>query len=192
MLYERIKREYDSLCTRISSIQKELQSLPDDKLICSHQPGSAKWYASDRHKRTYIPKSNRPLAEQLAKKRYLSMLLKDLENEKTALTYYLRHHAPTGKSEQLLTTPSEYRNLLVPYFTPLSQELADWMNSPYNKNTNHPENLIYRGVTNTYLRSKSEVLIDIKASLLTPKSSKDISNIIFYNIQLTMIYLQLL
>lgn len=161
MLYERIKREYDSLCTRISSIQKELQTLPDHKLICSHQPGSAKWYVSNGHKRTYIPKSKRPFAEQLAQKKYLSMLLEDLENEKRALTYYLRHHAPTGKSEQLLTTPSEYRKLLVPYFTPLSQELADWMNSPYEKNANHPENLIYKGVADTYLRSKSEVMIDM-------------------------------
>lgn len=161
MIYERIKREYDSLCNRICYIQKELQALPDGKLICSHQPGSAKWYLSDGHRRSYIPKSNRSLAEQLAKKKYLSLLLEDLQNEKNALTYYIRHHSPTCKSEQLLTTPSEYKQLLAPYFTPLSQELADWMTSPYEKNTNHPENLIYKGVSGNYLRSKSEVLIDM-------------------------------
>ncbi len=161
MLYERIKHEYDMLCRHISCIQQELQTLPAGKLICSHQPGYAKWYTSDGHRRTYIPKSNRPFAEQLAQKKYLSYLLNDLENEKDALAYYLRHHAPTGKSEHLLTTPSEYRKLLVPYFTPSSQELANWMNSSYEKNTNHPENLIHKGVADTYLRSKSEVMIDM-------------------------------
>lgn len=161
MIYERIQQEYNSICNRISCIQKELQTLPDGKLICSHQTHSSKWYVSDGHQRTYIPKSNRSLAEQLAQKKYLSLLLKDLENEKTALTYYLRHHSPTGKAEQILTEPSEYKQLLLPYFTPLSQELANWMNSPYEKNTNHPDTLIYNGTSNNYLRSKSEVLIDM-------------------------------
>lgn len=35
------------------------------------------------------------------------------------------------------------------------------MNSPYETNTKHPEHLIHKGVANTFLRSKSEVLIDM-------------------------------
>ena len=138
-----------------------MQALPDGKLVCSHHPRSNKWYISDGHQRTYLPKAKRPLAEQLARKKYLSSLLKDLENEKTALSFYLRHHSPIGKSVQLLTEPSEYKQLLIPYFTPLSQELTNWMNSPYEKNTNHPENLVFNGTSNNCLRSKSEVLIDM-------------------------------
>ena len=84
-----------------------------------------------------------------------------MENEKIALSFYLRHHSSNKKSEQLLTSPSEYQQLLAPYFTPLSQELSNWMNCPYEHNTSHPENLIYKGVANTLLRSKSEVLIDM-------------------------------
>ena len=97
MIYERIRQEYNALCKRICCIQKELQELPCGKLICSHQPGSSKWYLSDGHQRTYIPKSNRPLAEQLAKKKYLSVLLEDLKNEQNAISFYLRHHTPTNK-----------------------------------------------------------------------------------------------
>ncbi len=161
MLYERIKTEYNNLCNRISCIQNELQTLPSGKLICCNHKNFSKWYLSNSHGRTYIPKSNRPLAEQLAKKKYLSLLLEDLENEKIALSFYLRHHSSNKKSEQLLTSPSEYQQLLAPYFTPLSQELSNWMNCPYEHNTSHPENLIYKGVANTLLRSKSEVLIDM-------------------------------
>lgn len=161
MLYERIKTEYNHLCNRICCIQNELKALPSGKLICCTHKNFSKWYQKNDHGRTYIPKSNRLLAEQLAKKKYLSLLLQDLENEKKALSFYLHHHSSSGKSEQLLTTPSEYQQLLAPYFTPLSKELDTWMNSSYEHNTAHPENLIYKGVSNTLLRSKSEVLIDM-------------------------------
>lgn len=102
MIYHQIKAEYDQICGRISIIQSELQTLPDGKLICCHQQNTAKWYHCNQHQRIYIPKSNRPLAEQLARKK-----------------------------------------------------------SPYDKNEEHPENLIHKGVADTFLRSKSEVLIDM-------------------------------
>lgn len=161
MIYQQIKTEYERISCRISEIQKELQTLPSGKLLCCHQPGSAKWYQCEGQQRTYLPKSKRPLAEQLARKKYLSLLLSELKNEQNALNFYLKHHSVSNKSEELLTTPSEYRNLLAPYFKPLSLELNNWMNSPYEKNMEYPENLIYKGVADTYLRSKSEVMIDM-------------------------------
>ena len=73
------------------------------------------------HKKTYIPKSNKQLAEKLAVKKYLSLQLEDLENEKKAIQSYLRR-STHGKSIQLLTSHSEYQKLLKPYFSPLSEE----------------------------------------------------------------------
>ena len=66
MIYERIKYEYEILENHIRRIQSELKNLPPGKLICCHQQNTAKWYLGDSHQRTYIPKSNRTLAEQLA------------------------------------------------------------------------------------------------------------------------------
>lgn len=161
MIYQQIKAEFNRICERISCIQSELKKLPSGKLLCCHQQNTAKWYQCNSQQRIYIPKSKRSLAEQLARKKYLTYLLSDLEKEKAALAYYLNHHSILQKSEILLTTPSEYRNLLLPYFKPISMELEQWMNAPYDKNEEHPENLIHKGVTDTYLRSKSEVLIDM-------------------------------
>lgn len=89
------------------------------------------------------------------------MQLEDLENEKKAIEFYLRHHSPTGKSELLLTTPSEYQKLLKPYFSPLQEELTNWMNAPYQKNTSHTENLVHRSSSGNLVRSKSEMMIDM-------------------------------
>lgn len=43
-------------------------------------------------------------------------------------------------AEQLLTSP-EYQNLLAPYFTPQSLELAEWMNASYVRNPLYPDHL---------------------------------------------------
>ena len=161
MFYEQAKQKYDSINKRILSIEKELQTLPPGKLICCHQTTCVKWYQSNGHCKKYIPKSNHSLAEQLARKKSLSLLLNDLQKEKNALSLYLRHCLTTEKSTLLLTERTEFQTLLSPYFKLPSQELTDWMNAPYDKNLNHPEHLIHKGISNTFLRSKSEVLIDM-------------------------------
>jgi len=161
MFYEYAKREYDSISTRITAIEKELHTLPPGKLVCCHQTIYTKWFHSDGHQKKYIPKSNFSLAEQLARKKYLTLLLEDLQKEKNALSLYLQHHPKTEKSTFLLTSDNEFQKLLSPYFKPNLQDLTTWMNTPYDKNPNHPEHLIHRGIADTYLRSKSEVLIDM-------------------------------
>lgn len=145
----------------INEIQNHLKTLPPGKLICCNDKTKSRWYLSDSHNKSYLPKSNRHIAEQLAIKKYLLLQLEDLENEKKAIEFYLRHHSPTGKSELLLTTPSEYQKLLKPYFSPLQEDLSHWMNAPYDKNPIHKENLVHRSSSGNYVRSKSEMMIDM-------------------------------
>lgn len=62
-------------------------------------------------------------------------------------------------AEHLLTEASEYRELLLPHFRPVSEELQLWMTSNYNRNSRYPEQLIYETSTGVFVRSKSEALI---------------------------------
>ena len=160
-IYERIQSEYKRIKNQIDSLKAKIQSLPDGKLICSKNQNRYKWYQSDGHTKKYIPKSNRKLAESLAIKKYLSLTLQDLENEKRAIQFYLDHHAPTGKAEKLLSESSEFQNLLSPHFIPLKQELTDWMNSSYERNPYHPEHLTHKSISGNILRSKAESMIDM-------------------------------
>lgn len=153
--------EHTKLDQKINSIKNQLENLPSGKLVLSHNDNAYKWYQSDGHTKTYIPKKNRKLAESLAIKKYLSLSLEDLEKEKKAIQSYLEHHNPTCKAEQLLTQSSEYQELLSPYFTPLSQELSEWMNSPYERNTHYSEHLTNKGFSGNLVRSKSEAMIDM-------------------------------
>lgn len=83
-------------------------------------------------------------------------------NERNALHSYLKERNPSiPDTFEKIVNASEYQKLLSHFFTPLSQELTEWMNSPYAKNTMHPEGLIYRSNSGNLLRSKSESIIDM-------------------------------
>lgn len=160
MIHERMQKEMHRIEKEIRILEAEMQQFPPGKLICTRSGKYFKWYQSDGKKVQYIPKANRVLAEQLAAKKYISYLLEDLRNEKNAIDYYLRHHF-SEKAEQMLTIMPEYQNLISSIFTPLSKELSDWMNFPYEKNLNYPENLVHRTMAGNFVRSKSEAIIDM-------------------------------
>ena len=145
---------------QIKLIQQQLKKLPEGKLLCSYEGPYVKWYRSDGHKKKYISKKDRILAEQLAQKTYLQFLVEDLEKEKLAIDFYLRHYPKeSGKADKLLAESSEFQNLLSPYFSPLSKELDDWMKSPYQHNLKHPEHLTQKISATEFVRSKSEAMI---------------------------------
>lgn len=135
-------------------------ALPEGKLICCQNQKYYKWFSSNGHEKTYIPKRNRALAEQLAAKKYLMAIIEDLKKEVEALNFYLRHHRKDiGQAEKLLTEESGLTELLSNHFTSLSQELSSWKESPYEHNPYYTEQLIHRTVAGNFVRSKSEAMI---------------------------------
>lgn len=97
----------------------------------------------------------------MAIKKYLSFVLEDLLQEKTAIGFYLRHaRNNSGKAEKLLADTPGYQELLSPYFLPKSQELSNWMKSPYKQNMKYSEQLIHKTSSGKKVRSKSEAMID--------------------------------
>ena len=137
--------------------------MPEGKLICSQNVNRVKWYKSDGHTKIYIPKKHRIFAEQLAKKKYLTLALEDLLQEQRALDFYLSHHSKhTGKTEHLLTEIQGYQELLGSYFQTSAQQIAEWQNMPYEKNPKYPEHLIHKTASGIYVRSKSESMIALQ------------------------------
>ena len=159
-IYERMQRKRKEIDKKIKELKKQLKEFPPGKLLLSFEGPYVKWYQSDGHKKTYIKKKDRVLAEKLATKKYLSALLEDLEKERCATDMYLRHCVKGGgKADALFKDSSELQNLLSPQFYPLSNKLDDWMKSPYQKNSNYPEHLLQKVGANEYVRSKSEAII---------------------------------
>ncbi len=136
--------------------------MPQGKLICTRNQDRYKWYVSDGHSHTYLPKTQRTKAEQLAIKKYLTLQLQEATKEKDALEFYLRHHhdAPHRSHELLYENPA-YRDLLSSYFKPQAEELRKWASSPYPPNPKFPEQLSIQTISGHFVRSKSEALIDM-------------------------------
>ncbi len=160
MLYQKIQEEYVVIVEKIRTLEDELSKLPEGKLICARSKKHYKWWNSDGHQKVYIPRKERALAEQLAKKKYLTLELEELQKEKNAMESYLRHHSlESGRGEQLFLEHAGYRELLEPYLRPQSLSLWEWEKQEYDKNLVYPEHLIHQTSKGIFVRSKSEAMI---------------------------------
>ncbi|MBQ7920704.1 MAG: ATPase [Lachnospiraceae bacterium] len=166
MLHDRMIAERRRLCVQANSLQKQIAQLPEGKIICAHNGNRCKWYRSDGKNKTYIPKKEHTLAEQLAVKKYLTLQLEEAQQEMRAIDFYLRHHNSSELASEQLLTSKDYQEILSPYFSPQSERYAEWMKAPYDKNPKAPESLIHKTAFGLRVRSKSESLI---ATLLYTK-----------------------
>lgn len=160
IIYKQLLLKLQNLEKEIENINKQLESLPEGSISCAINGPNYKWYHLKKNGADYIPKKNRALAEQLAHKKYLLTLSEDLSKEKRAIQYYLKHSPRSSNTTKLLHHP-EYQRLLSITFRPQNEELADWMHTPYERSTNHPEHLIHKSSSGNLVRSKSEAIIDM-------------------------------
>lgn len=159
MLYDNMLLKSRELASKIKALETKIATLPGGNFFCSRNGGRYKWFHNDGHHQIYIPKKNRQLAEQLATRKYLSLQSEELQQEKRAIDFYLRHHSTASLSRQLLAHP-EYQELLKSYFS-LPEASKEWSNVPYPKNPKHPEHLIHKTISGNLVRSKSETIIDM-------------------------------
>lgn len=123
LIYEKILKEKLRLEKQVKNLQLQIEQLPAGKLICASNRKWQKWYVSDGHISTYLPKKERKTAEQLAFKKYLIQQLESTSKELQALNLYLQNHDSTAEQKELsMVTAPELRDLLEPYFYPLSQK----------------------------------------------------------------------
>ena len=154
-------KQSNALEKKIHSLSKQIKQCPEGKLICARNSKWIKWYLSDGKTLTYLPKSERKLAEKLAKKEYLKTQLKECKKEKRAIDCYIKNHCfDIPMSHKLLTESPGFKELLANTYKPFSEEISLWMED-YEKNTTYPESLIHKTNSGKLVRSKSEVLIDM-------------------------------
>ena len=155
---ERTKEEIIKELEKISCLEKRF---PKGELICTKNNDRYKWLVKEQKGTSYLPKSKREFAEDLAIKKYYEYKKRELQSILSACEAYLKKmKTEEGKTEQLLYHP-EYRKLLEKYFMPLNEELKNWQNSEYEICNKHEESLKIKGTQGKRLRSKSEAIIDM-------------------------------
>jgi len=162
MIYESMLNRSQKLERQMKEIQMKLEDFPEGKLICAANGKGYKWYRNTEGKTVYLPKKEKALARQLAQKKYLTFLLRNMVQEKKAIDSYLaRSDKDAFQKEQSFITSPKYKELLDQMFTPLSEELHDWATQPYEICEKYPERLIHKAYSGGLVRSKSEALIDM-------------------------------
>lgn len=159
--YEQMKNQYQKLNKEITELEQEISTLPDGEFYCTRNRRWYKWFQSigNGELPNYIPKSNRDFAQQLAYKKYLTLQLEDLIQEKEAIeSYFLKYSQENSGLDEFINHP-EYQKLLYPNLNKKTKELMKWMKEPYEKCTSKPGHLIHKTVTGEMVRSKSESLI---------------------------------
>lgn len=158
--YDHACKEYQHILQQITSLEQTINSLPEGNFICAHNGGNYKWYHKIDDKKKYLSKDNRRLAEQLAAKKYYSLTLSHLVNEKEALERFFKVYSISKADaiNHLLETPG-YQDLFSTYFSSKSSDLTEWANASFPSNPHHPEKLIHKTATQLLVRSKSEAMI---------------------------------
>ena len=160
MLFDEACKESNRLDKQNLQLDAQLKKLPEGKLYCSRDGNCFKWYQHTEEKDKHLGRRKRRLIEALAKKKYLSLLKEDLEHEKRAIDFYLRHHQQRPwKSECLTTEKPQYQEFLQPVFKLKSQKFEEWVNASYVTNPVNPEQLKHDTPKKIKVRSKSEALI---------------------------------
>ena len=117
-----------------------------------------------RHRRPrcefeYIPKSQEEVAAQLAYRKYLFLLAKDLHNEQQALGLYLNRFDRGSRGAEKFLDSCGVEPLLRPRLESNYDRALQWQNEPYDKNMDYPEGLTVPTIGGFKVRSKSEALI---------------------------------
>lgn len=160
MIFQRLKNHYEFISAKLTEIEKQLSHLPPGQLNCWSVNGQSKYYLSQNHKRTYLSSKNEFLIQQLALKKYLTALQKELLAEEKALRPYIHFmQTPHSSAAKMLLPDSPLHSLLSPQLLSVSKEAKEWMQAPFDSNPYFPENLIYKTTAGIYVRSKSESLI---------------------------------
>lgn len=160
MSYERMLAEQKKIVSQIERLEQEIANLPEGELLCSQNGKYKKWFWKWGNERKYIPKKNHYLVEQLARKKYLVLQVKDLIHEKDAIQLYLNHRDSYPKqADKLLLEDSKYQEMITPQRKSLEKEFLVWQESPYEFNEKYPEQRIHKTINGQFVRSKSEALI---------------------------------
>jgi len=144
-------------------LAKKCKKFPEGSLACYKNGNSYKWFQeiwkNGEHKRFYIPRSKRKLAESLAEKSYYRQRLLDIDHELKLLHHYVNGHRKVKNVNQLLQKHAGFADLLSQMFQLENQKLREWQEEPYEKSTKYQEHLKIRCANGLVVRSKSEQII---------------------------------
>lgn len=144
----------------------ELKTMPKGNLILRKEKTSTSYVqlipacssATGRQLRKGITK-NEILLQKMARKKYLEVSTKLLEEEIVNLDRYLRKRVEPSPENVLTLLPEYCRALPEKMFFPQRRNADKWASASYRRNGKNPEHLTHISAKGLRVRSKSELII---------------------------------
>ena len=147
----------------VSSIEIELQSLPEGSLRLSKKNGVTQYYqvteTDGSVTKKYINSSNRALAKELAQKGYDVELIRAIDSELKAIHHVLAQGKILSSDDVFKELGEGRRALVRPYLLDDETYAEMSQRQSFEANPFHPEHLIYPTKRGEKVRSKSESMI---------------------------------
>ena len=154
------KNQISLLNEKLLLLEKEISNLPAGELSIYNNNGSDRWYVVVNNTREYLPKKNKSIAIQLAKKKFLELQANSIKNTKRMYEYFLDYDDNTVESLEDFYQNTKFMELLQSNDDG-DATILQWKTTNYKKNPNYPEHLSYKCPSGNVVRSKSEVFIDM-------------------------------
>ncbi len=154
------KNQISLLNEKLLLLEKEISNLPAGELSIYNNNGSDRWYVVANNTREYLPKKNKSIAIQLAKKKFLELQANSIKNTKRMYEYFLDYDDNTVESLEDFYQNTKFMELLQSN-DDVDATILQWQTTNYKKNPNYPEHLSYKCPSGNVVRSKSEVFIDM-------------------------------
>ena len=157
---EYIERHLHECLQRKAELEKAICMLPSETLYINKNGSYYNWKISQPDGNLkYLKKSQEDLAVQLVLKETLEAELHDLKNEIEACERYLRFmNRSVKKLDEIFSDKNpEFKRLLGMACKTSDSRAAAWLNEPYERSAEYPEQLIVPTVIEElYVRSKLE------------------------------------
>lgn len=156
----------EKLNIQLAQIDEELLSLPEGELKIYPNNGTYKWYWVNGKGRTYISQKNKKLAEKLTYRKYLKLKREVIQEEKASCYNVLNSFNGAVENLQAFLHDKHYAQILKKSGINNTEQAyyKDWVNQKYNTNPHYLEQLTFVCPSGNYVRSKSEVFIDMVLS----------------------------
>ncbi len=162
MFLESMKAECAFLESTIAKAQNDIKTAPPGSLRIMRANKTPAFYhrkeKSDRYG-SYIKASDRKVAQELAQKEYAQKITKNTEIRIDLLKKLIKEY----EDKDILRIYDSYnkarKKLIVPYSITDEEYAEQWLNTSYESNQVHPENLIFETANGETVRSKSELII---------------------------------
>ena len=157
-----MQQRVKTLKTAIRAAEKEKTRLPNGRLRVSQTRNQIRYYhieSDNNHQGTYIPKSERDLAESLAQKEYNEQFLRYAHTELSRLERCIRLFSETNADLAYQNLDPRRRRLVEPYIIPDDEYAANWQSQTFKTNSFMPEAKIYDTKNGEKVRSKSEAIL---------------------------------